>query len=158
MESIEKSIDIDMPITDVYNQWTQFEDFPSFMEGVKEVRQLDDKRLLWCAEIGGREKEWTAEIFEQLPDERIAWRSTSGSKNSGMVNFTPLDANRTRVRMKLNYDPEGAAENIGDALGVLSARVSGDLKRFKEFIENRPAATGAWRGTIEGKHVYPDNR
>lgn len=156
MESIEKSIEVDAPVNEVYNQWTQFEEFPRFMEGVKEVRQLGDKRLFWRAEIAGRDKEWTAEIFEQLPDQRIAWRSMSGAKNSGMVNFTSLESGRTRISMKLNYDPEGAVENIGDALGVVSARVGGDLRRFKEFIENREVSTGSWRGTIEGKKVYPD--
>jgi uncharacterized membrane protein len=158
MESIQQSIDVKAPLTEVYNQWTQFEEFPRFMEGVKEVRQLGDKRLLWRAEIGGRQKEWTAEIFEQLPDERIAWRSIDGPTNSGMVNFTSLGDGRTRIGLKINYDPEGALENIGDALGVLRVRVGNDLERFKEFIESRQASTGAWRGTIEGREVYPEDR
>jgi uncharacterized membrane protein len=156
MESIQQSIDVEAPLTEVYNQWTQFEEFPRFMEGVKEVRQLGDKRLLWRAEIGGRQKEWTAEIFEQIPDERIAWRSIDGPTNSGMVNFTSLGDGRTRISLKMNYDPEGALENVGDALGVLRVRVGNDLRRFKEFIEARQASTGAWRGTIEGRNVYPD--
>jgi uncharacterized membrane protein len=157
MESIEKSIEVNAPLTQVYNQWTQFEEFPLFMEGVKEVRQLGDKRLHWRAEIGGRLKEWETEIFEQLPDERIAWRSMSGPKNSGMVNFHPLSAKSTRVSLKLNYDPEGAMENIGDALGVVSAVVGRDLKRFKEFMEARATATGGWRGEIHGKEMHPTN-
>lgn len=155
MKTIQKSIDVSQPINVVYNQWTQFEEFPHFMEGVKEVRQLDDKRLHWKAEIGGKMEEWDAEIFEQIPDERIAWRSVGGAKNSGMVNFQSLGPNETRVMVNVNYDPQETSEKIGSALGVVSARVSGDLKRFKEFIENRGAATGAWRGEIRGREVEP---
>ena len=158
MENIEKSIEVDVPVSTVYNQWTQFEQFPQFMEGVKEVRQLDDKRLHWRAEIAGRDKEWEAEIFEQIPDQRVAWRSLRGAKNSGMVNFTPLGPNKTSVNLKLNYDPEGPVENMGDALGITSARVAGDLKRFKEFIEKRGAPTGAWRGEIHGRQVQSPGR
>lgn len=153
METIEKSIEVNRPVSMVYNQWTQFETFPHFMEGVKDVRQLDDKRLHWRAEVGGREKEWDAEIFEQIPDQRIAWRSTTGAKNSGMVNFTPVDANRTRITLRLNYETEGAMEAVANAVGVVSGRVQGDLQRFKEFIETRPIETGAWRGEIHGRHV-----
>lgn len=156
METIEKSIEVNRPVNTVYNQWTQFETFPHFMEGVKDVRQLDNKRLHWKAEVGGREKEWDAEIFEQIPDRRIAWRSITGAKNSGMVNFEMLDANRTRVTLRLNYETEGAVESLGDALGVVSGRVQGDLQRFKEFIETRPVETGAWRGEIHGRHVVSD--
>ena len=114
MESVEKSIEVDAPVSKVYNQWTQFEEFPRFMEGVAEVRQLDDKRLHWVAEISGKRKEWNAEIFEQIPDQRIAWRSTTGAKNSGMVNFYPLGEERSRVTLKLNYDPEGVMESVGE--------------------------------------------
>jgi uncharacterized membrane protein len=153
MESIEKSIDVNVPVRVAYDQWTQFEEFPRFMEGVKEVRQLGDKRLHWRAEVGGREKEWEAEIFEQTPDERIAWRSMSGAKNSGMVNFAPLGPTQCRLYLRLNYDPEGATESIGDFLGIVKARVAGDLNRFKEFIEERQTATGSWRGEIQGKQV-----
>jgi uncharacterized membrane protein len=155
METIEKSIEIECPVRSVYNQWTQFEDFPKFMEGVKSVQQLDDKRLRWEAEIAGKTKTWDAEIFEQEPDERIAWRSTSGAMNSGMVNFASVDPTHTRVTMRLNYSPEGAVEKVGDALGVVSARVSGDLKRFKEFVENRQTPPEGWRGEIEGRNVRP---
>ena len=153
MEHVEKSIEVDAPISTVYNQWTQFENFPQFMEGVKEVRQLDDKRLHWVAEIGGRRKEWDAEIFEQYPDHRIAWRSTSGARNSGQVIFTPVADNATKICLRLNYDPEGALENMADALGVVGRRVEGDLKRFKEFIQVRQRETGAWRGEIHGREV-----
>jgi uncharacterized membrane protein len=148
MESIEKSIEVDAPVHKVYNQWTQFEDFPKFMEGVEDVKQVDNKRLHWVADIAGKRKEWDAEIFEQVPDQRIAWRSASGTRNSGMVMFTPLGDNKTKVTLKLNYEPEGATEHLGDMLGFVGRRVEGDLKRFKEFIQTRGAETGAWRGEI----------
>lgn len=148
MERIKKSIEVDCPLSQVYNQWTQFEEFPKFMEGVKEVRQLDDKRIHWLAEIGGKEKEWTAKIVEQIPDDRIAWQSESGEYTSGLVDFAKLGADRTRVNLELSYDPKGFIENAGDALGLVSRRIENDLERFKEFIENRGRETGAWRGTI----------
>ena len=155
MKSIEQSITVDVPLSMAYNQWTQFEEFPLFMEGVKEVHQLDDKRLHWKAEIGGKTEEWDAEILQQVPDDRIAWRSTGGAKNSGRVAFSALGANQTEVNLELHYDPEGLTENAGAALGVVKARVAGDLKRFKEFIEERATPTGEWRGEIRGKQVYP---
>ncbi|MDB6055352.1 MAG: Cyclase/dehydrase [Verrucomicrobiales bacterium] len=158
METIEKTVEVAVPLSTAYNQWTQFEEFPKFMEGIESVTQLDDKRLRWKARIGGHEKEWTAEIFEQIPDRRIAWRSTSGAMNSGMVNFTALNASSTRVALKLNYDPEGAVENLADALGLVSARVGGDLERFKKFIEQRGRETGAWTGQIEGRQVTPSGQ
>ncbi|HEX8280093.1 MAG TPA: SRPBCC family protein [Chthoniobacterales bacterium] len=150
METIEQSIEVDAPIQAVYNQWTQFEEFPRFMEGVKEVRQLSDKRLHWRAEIAGKDKEWDAEIYQQTPDQSIAWRSTSGAHNGGEVRFSSAGGDKTRVTLVLTYDPEGVIENVGDALGAVSMRVQGDLNRFKEFIENRGAETGAWRGQISG--------
>jgi uncharacterized membrane protein len=153
MATIEQSIDVNVPVRTAYNQWTQFEEFPRFMEGVKEVRQLDDKRLRWVAEIAGKVKEWDAEITEQIPDERVAWTSRSGPWNAGVVTFHRLDDNRTRVMLQLAYDPDGVVENVGDALGVVSARVKGDLQRFKEFIESRRAETGAWRGEIKQGRV-----
>lgn len=153
METIEKTIEVNAPINTVYNQWTQFEEFPRFMEGIEEVRQLGDKKLHWKAEIAGKTKEWDAEIFEQIPDQRIAWRAITGAKNSGMVNFLPAGANGTRVSLSLNYEPEGAIEKMGDAMGLVSARVEGDLERFKEFIEARGQETGAWRGQIHGREV-----
>jgi len=155
MEHVEKSIEVDAPVSTVYNQWTQFEDFPRFMEGVEYVKQLDDKRLHWRADIGGKIVEWDAEIFEQIPDRRVAWRSVTGELNSGMVNFEPLGPNRTRVSVRINYKPEGAMEKIGSALGVVSQRVHRDLERFKEFIEARGRETGGWRGEIEGRRVEP---
>lgn len=153
MKTIEDSITVDVPVSRAYNQWTQFEEFHLFMEGIKEVKQVDPKRLHWKAEIAGKTKEWDAEIFEQVPDQRIAWRSMAGAKNSGMVNFTPLGANQTEVSVDLHYDPEGFVENLGDALGMVSTRVAGDLKRFKEFIEAQTEPTGGWRGEIQGKEI-----
>ena len=152
MERIKKSIEVDRPLSQVYNQWTQFEEFPRFMEGVKEVRQLDEQRLHWRADIGGKEKEWTAKIIEQIPDDRIAWRSESGEYTSGLVDFARLGADRTRVALEISYDPKGFIENVGDAVGVVSRRVENDLEHFKEFIENRGQETGAWRGTIKEGH------
>ncbi|HEV8471453.1 MAG TPA: SRPBCC family protein [Methylomirabilota bacterium] len=148
MATIEKSIEVNAPLRVVYNQWTQFEEFPRFMEGVEEVRQLDDKRLHWRAKVGGKTKEWDAEITEQRPDERIAWTSRGGAWNAGVVTFHRIDDNRTKVMLQVDYDPEGVMENVGDALGVVGARVAGDLERFKEFIEARGRETGGWRGEI----------
>ena len=148
MERIEKTISVDCPLQIVYNQWTQFEEFPRFMEGIKHVRQLDDKRLHWEAEIGGKHKEWNAKITEQIPDRRIAWQSEGGENTSGLVTFEPEDPNRTRVNLALSYDPKGFVEAAGDAVGIVSHRVEGDLERFKDFIEKRSRETGAWRGTI----------
>jgi uncharacterized membrane protein len=152
MERLQKSIEVDRPLNQVYNQWTQFEEFPRFMEGVKSVKQLDDTRLHWVAEIGGKEKEWTAKIIEQIPDHRIAWESESGEFTSGVVSFQSMGPNRTRVTLEISYDPKGFVENAGDAIGIVSRRVENDLERFKEFIENRGQETGGWRGTIREGH------
>ena len=149
MALIEKHIDVDVPVRTVYNQWTQFESFPRFMEGVEEVRQVDDTHLHWRAKVGGTMQEWDAVITEQTPDERIAWRSTSGDDNAGVVTFHRLGDHQTRVMLQLEYDPDGVMEHVGDALGFMDRRVSGDLHRFKEFIEGLGAATGGWRGTVE---------
>ncbi len=149
MASIEKQIDVDVPVTTAYNQWTQFEDFPRFMEGVEQVQQMDDKRLHWVASIGGKRKEWDAAIIEQLPDQRIAWRSEAGGENAGIVTFEKLGGDKTRVHLQMDYEPEGVVESAGSALGVVSRRIEGDLGRFKEFVETRGTETGAWRGTIE---------
>ncbi|HEY8521126.1 MAG TPA: SRPBCC family protein [Gammaproteobacteria bacterium] len=151
MERIEKTVDVNCPVRTAYNQWTQFEEFPLFMSGVKEVRQLDDTHVHWRAEIWGREKEWDAEITEQVPDQYIAWRSTSGdAPNAGAVHFEPLGADRTRVRLTMEYEPQGAIENIGDALGAMSSRVQESVEDFKRFIEGRSAEGGAWRGEVHG--------
>ncbi|HUG77844.1 MAG TPA: SRPBCC family protein [Burkholderiales bacterium] len=151
MERIEKSIEVLCPVRTVYNQWTQFEDFPRFMAGVKEIRQLDDTHVHWRAEIWGKEKEWDAEITEQVPDQKISWRSTSGdAPNGGTVRFEPLAADRTRVKLTMEYEPQGALENVADALGVLSKRVQNTVEDFKQFIEKRGAETGGWRGEVHG--------
>ena len=149
MSTVTKSVDVTVPIQTAYNQWTQFEEFPRFMEGVKSVTQTDDTHLHWVAEIAGKEKEWDAEISEQHPDERIAWTSTSGARNAGVVTFHRLDDNKTRVTLQMDVDPEGLIENVGDWTGVLDRRVQGDMDRFKEFIESRGVETGAWRGEVQ---------
>lgn len=152
---IEKSINVNVPVRTAYNQWTQFEEFPRFMEGVKEIRQLDDQRVHWVAEIGGKQKEWDAEITEQIPDQRISWRSVDGAPNAGLVEFRPVGADETEVRVRMEYEPEGAVEKIGSALHAADARVKGDLKRFKEFVESRGTESGAWRGEIQGGTQTP---
>lgn len=150
MEQVEKIVEVNCPISTVYNQWTQFEDFPRFMAGVKEVRQIDDTHVHWRAEIGGKDKEWDAEITEQEPDKRISWKSVSGTLNAGTVRFEPLGTDRTRVRLVMAYEPEGAMENLGDAMGLVSKRVESTVQDFKEFIESRGRETGAWRGEVDG--------
>ena len=149
MSVIERSIEIDVPVKTAYNQWTQFEEFPRFMEGVKEVKQIDDTHLHWKADVGGKEKEWKAEITEQIPDERIAWRSREGAKNAGVMTFHRLSDSKSKVMLQLEYDPEGVVEKVGDAAGVVSQRVLGDLERFKQYIESRRQETGEWRGTVK---------
>ncbi len=148
MERVEKSVEIEKPLRMVYDQWTQFEEFPRFMEGVEEVVQQGDRTLRWKAEIGGKVEEWDAEIVDQVPDQQIAWRHTTGAVNRGVVTFRPLDGERCEVRLAIEYEPEGVTEKVADALGVVSRRVEGDLERFKKFIEERGDETGAWRGRI----------
>lgn len=150
MAKIEQSIDVNVAVATAYNQWTQFEHFPEFMQAVKRVEQVDDKTLQWTAEIAGRERTWTAEIYEQEPDQVIAWRSTTGEPNSGRVTFEEVDGNTTRITLATQWSPEGAVEKAGEALGFDDRQVEGDLQRFKEFIEGRGAETGAWRGEIAG--------
>lgn len=147
--SIIESIDVDVPVTTAYNQWTQFEEFPSFMEGVESVEQIDDNNLHWKAEIGGQTLEWNAEITEQLPDERIAWRSRDGAQNAGVVTFHRISDSSCRVTLQLDYKPEGFVEKVGDFFGVVGSRAKGDLARFKEFIEGSGVESGAWRGEIQ---------
>jgi uncharacterized membrane protein len=147
-KSIQESIDVNVPVSTAYNQWTQFEDFPKFMDSVQEVRQLDNTHLHWRANIAGKEEQWDSEITEQIPDERIAWRSTSGVRNAGVVTFQKLSDAKTRITLKMDYAPQSADEKIGDALGLVKMQTRGNLKRFKELLENRGAETGAWRGSI----------
>ena len=155
MSQIEKTIVVEAPVEDVYAQWTQFEDFPAFMDGVDRVVQLDDQTLEWTATVAGREKRWTALIVDQTPDERIAWRGLDGAQNDGAVLFTRVDAGTTEIRLVVDADPEGVIEEAGDWLGFLDRRVSGDLDRFKEFIEERARPTGSWNGEIHGDEVIP---
>jgi uncharacterized membrane protein len=148
MSAFNESVEVDVPVSTAYNQWTQFEDFPQFMAGVLEVRQLDDTHLHWRARIGGKEEEWDSEITEQIPDRLIAWRSTTGPRNEGMVTFHSVSPSRTRVDLRMCYQPRGVVEWVGDAVGAVSMRASGNLQRFKSFLESRGRETGAWRGTV----------
>lgn len=153
MSKILESIDIDLPVRTTYNQWTQFESFPRFMEGVEKVEQLDDTTLQWTAEIAGQKRMWKAKITEQIPDQRIAWTSVEGARNAGVVTFHRLDDNKTRVTLQVDVDPEGPLDNLGVALGLVQRRVKGDLERFKKFIESRAQETGAWRGEVPQSSV-----
>jgi uncharacterized membrane protein len=148
MSTTTQSIEVDLPVSRVYNQWTQFEDFPKFMEGVERVTQLDNKRLHWVAEIAGAREEWDAEIVDQEPDRRISWRAITGTRNDGIVTFESISPTQTRVTLDLDIESQGLKEKIGEKLGFVSKQVEGDLKRFKEFVESRGVETGAWRGEI----------
>jgi uncharacterized membrane protein len=149
--TVTQSIDLAVPVRTAYNQWTQFEDFPDFMEGIREVHQLDDVHMHWVAEIGGRVAEWDAQITEQRPDECVAWRSTSGKENSGMVRFEPLGPEETRITVEIQHDPEGMLESVGAAVGADDRRVRRDLERFRELLEERGRETGGWRGRVGGE-------
>ena len=146
--TVEESIEVNVPLSTAYNQWTQFEEFPRFMDSVHEIRQIDDTHLHWRADVAGKEKEWDAEITVQVPDKRIAWRSSSGVRNGGVVTFHRLDDMHTKVRLQMEYTPEGAVESIGDALGAVRMEARRNLERFKEMIEARGKETGAWRGEV----------
>ncbi len=148
MTNAQKSVEVDCYVTDAYNQWTQFEDFPKFMDGVEQVRQLDDRNLHWKVKVNGVEREFDAEITEQLPDERIAWRSTTGPSQAGVVTFHKLDDSTTRVMLQLDMEPEGVVEKAGDLLGFVERRVTKDLENFKQMIEARGEPSGAWRGEV----------
>jgi CBS domain-containing protein len=145
---VEKSIAVNVPVSTVYNQWTQFEDFPQFMSGVEQVRQLSDRRLEWVAEIAGVRRQWTAEILEQIPDQKVAWAATEGATNAGAVTFDDLGNGQAMVHLSLEYEPEGVVETIGDKLNVAESQAEKDLDRFKAFIEAEGYAAGAWRGTV----------
>jgi len=156
MATVERSIDVSAPVRTVYNQWTQFEEFPRFMEGVQEVRQLDDTHLRWVAEIAGQRREWDAVITEQIPDERVAWASTDGARTGGVVTFHELADGQTRVMLQLEYDPETLLEKAGDAAGLVERQAAADVERFRRFVEERGAETGAWRGEVrDGRTVSP---
>ena len=144
---VEKSIQVDVPVGTAYNQWTQFEDFPHFMGGVKEVRQLDERRLHWVAEIAGVRREWDAAVLEQVPDQKIAWAATSGATNAGAVRFTTAGPAATMVHLTLEYEPEGLVEQAGDKLGIVGRQARSDLAKFKALIEDAGYESGAWRGS-----------
>ena len=148
MSTIEQSIDVAVPVRTAYDQWTQFEDFPQFMEGVEKITQLSDTRTHWVTEIAGVTREFDAEITEQEPDQRIAWTSVDQPKQAGVVTFHRLDDSLTRVMLQLDFEPEGLVEKAGDVLGIVKSRAKGDLERFKTFIEERGTETGAWRGEV----------
>jgi uncharacterized membrane protein len=151
MSTVTESVDVHVPVHTAYNQWTQFESFPQFMNGVEEIRQLDARHTHWVTKVGGVRREFDAEITEQHPDQRIAWQSTSGeSKQAGVVTFQPLGDQVTRVTVQLDWEPEGIAEKVGSAVGMDERQVKADTRRFKEFIERRGDATGSWRGDIPG--------
>jgi len=156
MEQVERYVEVDAPLRAVYDQWTQFEDFPRFMPGVKSVKQTDATHLHWEAEVWGKDESWDSEITEQEPDKRISWKSINGAYSAGTVRFEPLSENRTRVRLVMAYDPKGVLENVGDALGIFGGRVQNAVERFREFIESRQAPTGAWRGAV--RDGRPDQR
>ncbi|MGI9084769.1 MAG: SRPBCC family protein [Aeromicrobium sp.] len=150
MSTITDTVDVDVDITSAYNQWTQFEAFPKFMEGVEEVRQIDDTHLHWVTKVGPVTREFDATVTEQHPEERIAWKSDDGPEHAGVVTFHRIDDNKTKVTVQMSIDPEGFVENVGDKAGILKLRVKGDLANFKEFIEGRAGdETGAWRGDVE---------
>lgn len=148
MGSVEESIDVNVDLKTAYNQWTQFETFPSFMDSVKNVRQLDDTHLHWVTEIAGQQREYDAEITEQIPDQRIAWTAVDGKPNGGLVTFQPLGETSTKVTLRMEYETEGLLESVGDALGIVKRSVRDDLEGFKRFIESHGQETGAWRGKV----------
>ena len=152
MATIEKSIDVGVPVSVAYDQWTQFEEFPQFMDGIVEVKQLDDTHLQWVADIDGERKQWKAEVIEQEPDRVVAWRSVEGLENCGRVEFEPIDSG-TRVSVAVQYDAEGVKESIGALFGVDGRQVASDLESFRELVEAREVPTGAWRGTVESGDV-----
>lgn len=151
MTKLESSIDVPVPVATAYNQWTQFEEFPRFMAHVESIRQLDDRRLHWRVKLGGKVIEFEAEIVEQTPDKRIAWRSVSGARNSGVVTFHRLSDAKCRVMLQLEYEPEGFVENVASLVGIPGWEIEKDMQRFAEFMQERQTASGGWRGTIQNK-------
>jgi uncharacterized membrane protein len=149
MSSIERSVEVDVPVSTAYNQWTQFESFPQFMDGVEQIVQVSGTMTHWKTRIAGVEREFDAEITEQHPDERIAWQSVDGPRQAGVVTFHRLGDSRSKVMLQMDFDPEGLVEKAADALHIVESRVSGDLKRFKSFIEARGVESGGWRGDVD---------
>ncbi|MGO4145279.1 SRPBCC family protein [Paenarthrobacter sp. YAF11_1] len=153
MATVNKSIDVDVPVSVAYNQWTQFETFPEFMNGVESVQQIDDTALHFATNVGGVKREYNAQIIEQVPDALVSWASVDGPRNAGTVSFEPLADARTRVTVAIDWEPESLAEKAGSALHVDELRVGADLDKFKKFIEAQGHETGAWRGTVSGGDV-----
>jgi uncharacterized membrane protein len=143
MGSVEKSIEVSVPVRTAYNQWTQFESFPRFMNGVDRVDQTSPTTTHWVTSIGGVHREFDAEITDQRPDERIAWTTISGPKQAGLVTFYEVDATTSRIMLQI------VLETLGDKLGLVGHRIEGDLRRFKAFIESRGTEEGGWRGTVD---------
>jgi len=148
MATVKESIEVDVPVSTAYNQWTQFEEFPKFMEGVESVKQIDDAHLRWVAEVGGKRREWKAEIVNQVPDQKIAWRATDGNGPNGIVEFEVLGQDKTLITVEMAYEAEGLTEQLGSAVGIDSRQVKSDLERFKQLIESRGVESGAWRGEV----------
>jgi uncharacterized membrane protein len=148
METVKETIEVNVPVSTAYNQWTQFADFPKFMESVKSVEQLDDTHLRWVAEVGGESRDWQAEIVEQVPDQRIAWRATDDEGPNGLVRFEPLGEATTLVTVEMSYEPDGLKEQLGAKIGLDSRQVKEDLGRYKELVETMGSETGAWRGEV----------
>lgn len=144
-----RRLDVGVPVRVAYNQWTQFEAFPEFLDHVKEVTQVDDTLVRWLVQLGGKEVRWTARIYEQFPDKRIAWKSVEGARNEGAVSFAPAGAHATRMLVEMIFEPQGILEDLGALVGVVSRRLDEDLEAFKSFMEQRLKETGAWRGKIE---------
>jgi uncharacterized membrane protein len=151
MPKVQDSIEVEVPVEQAYNQWTQFEEFPKFMNGIQSVQQLDDTHVRWVAEIRGESRQWTTEITEQQPDEKVAWKTIDGEvRNDGLVTFEPVGDNQTRIDVEMDVESTSTAENVsGDLLGIVKDQVHGDLERFKQLIENRDQETGAWRGEVQ---------
>ncbi|GII64957.1 hypothetical protein Skr01_50420 [Sphaerisporangium krabiense] len=148
MSTIEHSVDVAVPVRTAYNQWTQFESFPEFMEGVESVKQIDDTRLAWTVQVAGVHREFEAEVTEQRPDERVAWRSLEEPRQAGVVTFHRITDDTTRVMLQMEFEPEGLVEQVGDKLQLVRMRVHGDLERFKKFVESKGHETGGWRGEV----------
>ncbi|MDF3301751.1 SRPBCC family protein [Streptomyces tropicalis] len=156
MSTVKETLDVEVPVYVAYNQWTQFEEFPKFMEGVEEVRQLDHRRNHWTTRIGGVRREFDTEIVDQLADDRITWRTVDGdTRQRGSVRFQRLDETHTRVELTMDVEPGGVAEKGADALGLIDRRVKGDLRRFKDYVEHHGAESGAWRGRIRPEDTTP---
>ena len=152
---VEESIVVNVPVRTAYDQWTQFEDFPLFMDDVDHVEQIDEQRLHWRTKVRGVKREWNARITEQIPDARVAWESEDGARNAGAVTFHQLDDEQTKVMLQLDFEPEGAMEHYADKVGLVTERARKDLAKFRDFIEQRGRATGEWRGSI-GRPEHED--